>query len=448
MELSELKEQILKEFDNIKDEVIQIGDDIFSHPELGFKEFRTSKIVKEFFEKHGITYEDGLALTGVKGEIKFSEDGPNVAIFGELDAVVSPEHPHRDPHTNAAHACGHNSQIANLLAAAAILNNPIFKKHLKGKVTLFAVPAEEYVEIGYRLKLREEGKIKYPGGKQEFIRLGLLDDVDIAMMNHAKDNTPERIVGVGGTSNGFVGKRVVFWGREAHAGDAPEKGINALNAAQVALNALNSIRETLKDENHIRIHPIITKGGDLVNIIPREVIIESYVRGAGIEAIEDASSKFDWAMAGGAISIGAEVEIENIPGYMPLYNEEKLTELFRKNAISLVGEKNVFEIGHFSASTDMGDVSGIKPSIHPVGGGYRGSAHTKDFEIVDKEMAYIVPAKLYVLTIIDLLSNNAKEAEKIIKNWKPKISKEDYLKTLDSFFEKKVAKRSDCIFGR
>ncbi len=448
MELSELKGQALKNFNDIKDEIIKIGDDIFSHPELGFKEVRTSKIVKDFFEKYDIPYEDGLAITGIKGEIKFSDEGPNVAIFGELDAVVSPEHPHRDPNTNAAHACGHNSQIANLLAAAKILKNPVFKKYLRGRVTLFAVPAEEYVEIEYRLKLREEGKIKYPGGKQEFIRLGLLDDVDMAIMNHAKDNTPERIVGVGGTSNGFVGKRVVFWGREAHAGDAPEKGINALNAAQVALNALNSIRETLKDENHIRIHPIITKGGDLVNIVPREVVIESYVRGASIEAIEDASSKFDWAMIGGAISIGAKVEIENMPGYMPLYNEESLTALFRKNAISLVGEENVFEIGHFSASTDMGDVSGLIPSIHPVGGGYEGSAHTKDFKVVDKEMAYIMPAKLYVLTIIDLLSNEAEKAKEIIKNWKPRISKEDYLKTLDSFFEKKVAKRDNCIFGR
>ncbi len=447
MEVSSLKEQVLKEFDSIKDEIIEIGDDIFSHPELGFKEVRTSGIVKNFFEKYGIPYQDGLAITGVKGEIKFSDSGPNIAIFGELDAVVSPEHPHRDPKTNAAHACGHNSQIANLLAAAKVLTSPLLKGKLTGKVTLFAVPAEEYVELEYRLGLKKEGKIKYPGGKQEFIRLGLLDDVDIAMMVHGKDKTPERVIGVGGTSNGFIGKRVVFKGREAHAGDAPEKGINALNAAQVALNALNSIRETLKDEDHIRIHPIITKGGDLVNIIPQEVIIESYVRGKEIDAIIDASEKFDWAMTGGGIAIGAEVHIENMPGYMPLYNEEGLTKIFRENAISVVGKDNVFDIGHFSASTDMGDVSQLIPSIHPVGGGYKGAAHTKDFEVVDKEMAYIVPAKLYVLTIIDLLTEGAGKAKEIIEKWEPRITKEKYLETLDSFYEKRVAKRNKCIFG-
>ena len=446
MELLYLKEQVLKEFDNIKDEIIEIGDDIFSHPELGFKEFRTSQIVKNFFKKCGIPYKDGLAITGVKGEIKFSDEGPNIAIFGELDAVVSPDHPYRDPKTNAAHACGHNSQIVNMLAAAKVLTNPQLKEHLTGKVTLFAVPAEEYVELEYRLKLKEEGKIKYPGGKQEFIRLGLLDDVDMAMMYHAKDKTPDRIMGVGGTSNGFVGKRVVFKGKEAHAGDAPERGINALNAAQVALNALNSIRETLKDEDHIRIHPIITKGGDLVNIIPQEVIIESYVRGKELPSILDASNKFDWAMIGGAISIGAEVHIENMPGYMPLYNEEEFTQIFRKNAEYLLGKDNVFDIGHFSASTDMGDISQFIPSIHPAGGGYEGPAHTKDFKIVDKEMAYIIPAKTYVLTIIDLLDDNADDAKRIIRNWNPKISKEEYLKTLDSFYEKIVAKRSNCAF--
>ncbi len=446
MEITVLKEQVLKEFEKIKDEIIKIGDDIFSHPELGFKEVRTSNIVKDFFKKYGISYTEGHAITGVKGEIKFSDDGPNIAIFGELDAVVSPLHPEKDPKTNAAHACGHNSQIANLLAAAKVLTNPALKGKLKGKVTLFAVPAEEYVELEYRLKLKEEGKIKYPGGKQEFIRLGLLDDIDIAMMNHAKDKTPKRVMGVGGTSNGFVGKRVIFRGKEAHAGDAPEQGINALNAAQVALNALNSIRETLKDEDHIRIHPIITKGGDLVNIIPSEVIIESYVRGKEIDAIKDASSKFDWAMVGGALSIGAKVEIENMPGYMPLYNEPLLTQIAKENAISLVGPENVFDIGHFSASTDMGDVSQLIPSIHPVGGGYEGAAHTKDFKIVDKEMAYIMPAKLYVLTIIDLLKDNASKAMKIIKNWKPRVTKDEYLKTLDSFYERKKAKRSECIF--
>ncbi len=446
MELLKLKELVLKDFEKIKDEIIRIGDDIFSHPELGFKEKRTAEIVKNFFEKCKIEFQDGIAITGIQGEIRFLDDGPNVAIFGELDAVVSPEHPHRDPDTNAAHACGHNSQIANLLAAAKVLTNPALKEKLKGRVTLFAVPAEEYVELEYRLKLKEEGKIKYPGGKQEFIRLGLLDDVDMAMMVHAKDKTPQRLIGVGGTSNGFIGKRVIFKGKEAHAGDAPEKGINALNAAQVALNALNSIRETLKDEDHIRIHPIITKGGDLVNIVPHEVIIESYVRGKEIDAIIDAAEKFDWAMVGGGISIGTEIHIENMPGYMPLFNEPHLTEIFRENAISLVGKEHVFDIGHFSASTDMGDVSQLIPSIHPVVGGYKGAAHTKEFTIADKEMAYIFPAKLYVLTIIDLLSDGARKAYEIKKNWKPKLTKEEYLKTLDSFYEKKVAKRDRCIF--
>ena len=72
-------------------------------------------------------------------------------------------------------------------------------------------------------------------------------------------------------SNGFVGKLIRYIGKEAHAGGAPHLGINALNAANIGLAALAAQRETFQDKDHIRVHPIMNKGGDLVNVVPADV---------------------------------------------------------------------------------------------------------------------------------------------------------------------------------
>ena len=95
-------------------------------------------------------------------------------------------------------------------------------------------------------------------------------------------------------------------------------GINALYAAQIALAAINALRETFRDEDTIRVHPIITHGGSQVNVIPGEVRLETYVRGRSVEAILDANKKVDRAFRAGALALGAKVEIETLPGYMPM----------------------------------------------------------------------------------------------------------------------------------
>ena len=114
--------------------------------------------------------------------------GPTVALMGELDALLVPDHPRANPETGAAHACGHNAQIAGLLGAAAGLSADGVAEQLSGNVGFFAVPAEEYVEINYRLGLVKQGKTSFLTGKQELIELGLFDDVDMALMCHTKND--------------------------------------------------------------------------------------------------------------------------------------------------------------------------------------------------------------------------------------------------------------------
>jgi amidohydrolase len=426
-EVAKIKQAVMDAIDKRKDEIIAIGEDIFAHPELGYKEFRTSEIVKKHFRQLGIAYKDGIAITGVKGWLKGAESKVKLCIMGELDSVLCPEHPHADPETGAAHSCGHHGQIAGMLGVAMGLVDSGIMKELGGDIALVAVPAEEYVEIEYRSKLRREGKIQFLGGKQQFIAEGEFDDIDMAMMIHMGGEDEGKKVSVGGTSNGFVGKFIRYKGVEAHAGGAPHAGVNALNAAMLGLMGIHAQRETLKDDDHIRIHPIINKGGDLVNIIPADVRMETYVRGKTMEAVMDASRKVNRALRAGAMAIGAEVDIEEIPGYMPQISEPKMTELFKANAVALVGSEAVREGGHGTGSSDMGDVTQIMPGIQPSVAGAGGVFHTKTFTMVDQYLAYIVQAKLLACTAVDLLVNGASTAEAIQQSFEPTYTKAEYL---------------------
>ena len=424
MSLNELKRKVCECIGERKEELISIGEKILKNPELGYKEEKTAELVKKNFEKVGIEYRDKLALTGVKGKIGIKS--PNIAILGELDAVISPDHPYANKKTGAAHACGHNTMITNLLGVCFGLIDSKVIKNLDGSVTFFAVPAEEYIEIEFRKKLMKEGKIEFLGGKQELIRLGEFDDIDMAMMFHPAPNLPARIVNTNLSMNGFIGKMIRYVGRGSHAGAAPEEGINALNAAIIGLQGINSLRETFKDEDCIRVHPIITKGGEGVNIVPSDVRIESYVRAKKIDVLVETNKKINKALEAGAMAIGANIEINDLPGYMPLIPNDIMGKAFSKNASEILGNENVMESSiHSTGSSDMGDVTQIIPGIHPFVGGFEGGLHSKEFKIVDKEMAYIIPAKIMAMTVIDLLYNNATLAKEVLKE--KKKPKEEYL---------------------
>ena len=158
--------------------------------------------------------------------------------------------------------------------------------------------------------------------------------------------------------------------------------------------AIHAQRETFRDEDHIRVHPIITKGGDLVNIVPSDVRIETYVRGARVEAILDASRKVNRALEAGAYAVGAQCEITELPGYLPVVTHQPLAELMYENLCVLVGKEHTECISASSGgSTDAGDISHLLPTVHAYIGGAKGGAHCPDYFIEDKDMAYIVSAQ-------------------------------------------------------
>src|SRR5881396_2599609 len=382
MTRDELKHRVYQAIDQRGEEIIGLGEQIRRHPELGFKEVKTARLVEDTFKKLGLVPRAGLALTGVRADAGGrGGDGPTFAVLGELDALVVAGHPEGDPGTGAAHACGHNAQIAGVLGAAMGLLDAKAADHLAGRVAFFAVPAEEYGDIEWRITQARAGKLEFLGGKPELLRLGHFDDVDLAMMIHATSRPEDGKAGVPASNNGCVVKTVRYIGRAAHAGGAPHLGVNALYAAQIGLMAINAIRETFKDEDTIRVHPIITHGGSQVNVIPGEVRIETYVRGRTVEAILDANVRVDRALKAGALALGAQVEIETLPGYLPLFNHDGMGKYFIANASARLGAENVTQMGHRSGSTDMGDISHVMPTLHPYISGASGSGHGADYKI-------------------------------------------------------------------
>ena len=419
-----LKRAVCEEIDRNSGKIIEIAEHILANPELGYKERATAEYVKEQLSSLGIPCRDGLALTGVKGRLKGGRSEANVCVIGELDAVLCNTHPTANKESGAAHACGHNAQLAAMLGVAIGLSK--YASELDGDVTFFAVPAEEFVEIGYRDSLAKDGKIKYLGGKQELIRLGEFDDIDAAMMVHAQGNTPGNEVFVDGGSLGFVAKTVEFIGKAAHAGGAPHEGVNALNAAMAAMMCIHAQRETFRDEDRIRVHPIITNGGELVNVVPANVTMETYVRGASFEAINDAAAKVDRAIKGSAYAIGAEAEITDFKGYLPLCQDKSLGAIFAENAAQFTERENIHYGIDMVGSSDMGDLCHLIPAIQPTMGGWIGNLHAKDFAPTDTTLAYINPAKIMAMTVIDLLYDGATAAKEIKAAFVPKLTKEEY----------------------
>ena len=169
MDKTEMKQKICVAIDASRADIEAYADSVFNEPELGFKEVKTAAKLAAQFDKLGISYETGLAITGIKARLKGGKPGPTVAILGELDAIGSPEHPHADPQTGAAHACGHHLQQSAMLSAAYGLAKSGVMKELAGDVVFFGVPAEEYVELAYRKKLIAEGKLHFLHGKGELI---------------------------------------------------------------------------------------------------------------------------------------------------------------------------------------------------------------------------------------------------------------------------------------
>ncbi len=372
-----LKTQVQTYIDEIADRLITVSHDIHAHPELAFAEFRSMAILADMAEMHGYQVDRGTAglPTAFVATSPGTEPGPTVAFIAEYDALPG-----------LGHACGHN--IIGTAATGAALAVQAIRDQLPGTVQLIGTPAEEG-----------------GGGKVIMVEHGVFDNVDAAMMIHPGTKAM--------TTRGTLASNKVdfeFFGKSSHAAAAPDMGINALDACILTFNNINALRQHLTDD--VRIHGIITDGGQAVNVVPEYAAASFSVRAATSERSFEVLQQVIACAQAGALAAGAEVKTHHRMHYASRIANPTMARLFAEN-ITRLGETVIEpEPNERMGSSDMGNVSQYVPSIHPyVPIAELGtSGHTPAFAAAAisswGDQALIRSAKAMAMTAVDLLTDS------------------------------------------
>jgi amidohydrolase len=332
-----LKKAVAAEIDALAPRLIEISDDIHAHPEIRFEERYAAKLLADTLEGGGLAVDRGTAgmETAFRAEARAGQGGPTVAILGEYDALPG-----------LGHACGHNimgtaAVGAGLALAKVMSGDTAAAAGLNGRLLVLGTPAEEG-----------------GGGKVVMLRDGVFEGVDAALIVH-----PGNANRAHAESIASYGITIRFRGRPAHAAASPHEGINALDALVLTYSAISALRQQLKPD--VRIHGIITKGGDAANIIPELTEGVFIVRSANKAYHGEVLAKFKDCARGAALQTGASVEFIDmgIP-YDPMKSNTVLEDLYRHNQTAL-GLVEPAEPRKGAGSTDMGNISQALPAIHP-----------------------------------------------------------------------------------
>lgn len=436
-----MKELILKKVNESLPLMLDAERFFWEHPETGYNEWQGQEYLAKKFSDLGYDIVFAKDIPGFYADIDTGREGATLCIMGELDALDIKDHP--ESVNGACHACGHNVQSAVLLGIAKCLKDGEITDKLSGRIRLMATPAEEMIQLEYRRSLMAEGKIRHMGGKTELMRRGFFDGVDLSIMVHA--NTSGKDIDFDGSlgSNGCMAKVVTYKGKASHAGGAPHCGVNALYAASLGLQACNSLRETFREQDRIRFHPILKGIDTAVNIIPDKAVIESYVRGRTMEAIIRENKKLNRALAASALAIGANVDINDIAGYYPEFHSEELFRLTEKCCKEIAGEERVrFNYsGWGTASSDFGDVTAIMPGMQFNASGAEGECHGVTYKIAEPERICRNSAHAQLYLAYMLLKDESRSAKEIVAAYKPDYpSVAEYIKAMDA-----ITKSGLCV---
>ena len=406
-------------------ELNAIGEYIWKNPEPGYREKKTSAKLVEELTKLGLEVKTGLALTGFRADIDTGRPGPTVAVVGELDSLIIPGHPECDPETGAVHSCGHHVSGTSLVGTAIGLLRSGVLDSLCGKIALIGAPSEEGTDISYLTQLMDEGRISSISGKSQLIREGVFDDVDLSFMQHSSTKFGYN------DHNGSTRKMITFRGKSCHAA-RPQGGVNALNASTLALNAIAFLRETYSNDPYVRIHGIISRGGDAVNVVPDTVEMDYMLRAPSVEAMLRLNEEFDRSVLYAAKAVGCEAEIRTVCGFMPLWDNKALGDV-AADAVEYFAPGAVFchNDSFYASCTDMGDVATIVPAVHLYLPCSSGTAHGTDFRISDPDMAFVGAGTLNALIVTDLLFGDGAKACEIAADRKGLMTPAEYLKTVE-----------------
>jgi amidohydrolase len=383
MDVEALKSSVCAEVDRLADQLLHASHEIHAHPELNFEEHFAHDLLVDQLRSAGLQPTPHAYGVDTAFEAAVGESGFNVAVLCEYDALPG-----------IGHACGHNviatAGLGAGLAAATVA------EQAGGTLRIMGTPAEEG-----------------GGGKIQMARRGAFDKIDAAMMVHPADADL-----ISMDTIALQELHVQYHGKAAHAAAAPWDGRNALDAAVLGYVNIAAMRQHIRPTE--RIHGIITKGGDKANIVPAEAAMEWIVRSATIESLQPLKHRVLTALESAATACACTIDHAwHDHTYADMIDNGPMVAAYVGNA-ARVGRTVVdpAAIGrHVVGSTDMGNISYLVPSIHPMikvaGDGV--AIHTLEFaewaRSADGDKAVLDGAKAMAMTIVDLwTSSDLREA--------------------------------------
>lgn len=307
---------------------------IHDKPEVSNYEFFACETLSNQLKKEGFDVKVNVAghRTGFDARYKSDKEGPTIVFLAEYDALPG-----------IGHACGHNLFGTTSSLAAVALKNVI--DEIGGEVRVYGTPGEEGGENG--------------SAKGSFVREGFLDDVDAALCVH-----PGYKNGLTGLSLANDPVDVEFFGKASHASGAPEKGINALDAIISVYNNANALRQHLTDD--VRIHGVITHGGDVANVVPDYASARFYLRAANRTTLNDLYQKFENIVKAAALATGATYKFglfqNSVDNTIPT---PSFDAIYAKHLRSYGHQVEANKLEKGAGSTDVGNISQVVPTIQP-----------------------------------------------------------------------------------
>lgn len=334
LNIDKIKDNILNTIENSKETYINISHKIHENPEIGNEEYFACKTLSDLLKENGFEVEINIAghETGFIAKKKsINKEGPTIGFLAEYDALPG-----------LGHACGHNIIGTASCAAAIVLAKDL--DCIGGEIRVYGCPSEEGGENG--------------SAKGSFVKANLFEGVDACLMIHPSNETS-----LTGTSLAVDPIDFEFIGKSAHAAGCPEKGINALDGVIQLFNGINALRQHLTDD--VRIHGIITHGGDAPNIVPDYAKARFYIRAKTRKVLDEVTKKVENIAKGAALSTGATVNINFFQNKVDnFYVNNKFNDLFIEVMDELKEDINK-DLKEGFGSTDAGNVSHVVPTLHP-----------------------------------------------------------------------------------
>lgn len=330
-ELDTLKDRIDSLVEEWAPALVDASRRIHQNPELGFEERFAHDVLTELLDSAGLAVTRGAYGLPTAFEATAGTSGPVIGVFSEYDALPG-----------VGHACGHNiigtAGVGAAIAAAALADE------CGGRVVALGSPAEEG-----------------GGGKVLMAEAGALRDLDAALMIHPAGHDLARFSAIA-----IQEVTARYDGVAAHAAAAPHRGRNALDAAVLGYQAVAALRQHIRSDE--RVHGIVSDGGAAPNVVPETAETRWYVRSPSVEGLNALKERVLACLEAGAAATGCTVEISwRHPAFANMVDNDPMIELFRAN-LARTG-RNLPEPdpdNEVLGSTDMGNISHVVPSIHPM----------------------------------------------------------------------------------